>query len=133
MFYRIQIFVILFFLLCLPYPSLAKKKTTYNGLVDNTNCEVRGVWVDEIENNAKVNTVINNIVSANLNTVFVVSPPIGPNGGWAPKKQFQKFVQLANRKRLNVHIWIPNLYRKKMVPSRIFALRLKEPPRKNGL
>ena len=93
--------------------TYAKRKSINNGLINSTNCETRGVWVDEIENDGKVNLVIDHIIAANLNTVFIVSPPIGSNDGWSPKKQFDRFVKMAYRRGLNVHIWIPNLYRKK--------------------
>lgn len=84
-----------------------------NGLVDGTDCEVRGVWIDELDNSEKVVAIANNITAANLNTVFVVSPPIGANNGWSHKKQFLNFVKLASRNNLSVHIWVPNMYRRK--------------------
>jgi len=87
--------------------------TARNGLLDGADCEVRGVWVDELDNSEKVAAIVNNITAANLNTVFAVSPPIGPNGGWSNKKQFANFVKLSSRNGLSVHIWVPNMYRKK--------------------
>lgn len=84
-----------------------------NGLVDGTDCEVRGVWVDELDSSEKSAAILNNIRAANLNTVFVVSPPIGGNDGWADKKRFANFVKLAHRTNLSVHVWVPNLYRSK--------------------
>ncbi|OGI25696.1 MAG: hypothetical protein A3J76_04415 [Candidatus Moranbacteria bacterium RBG_13_45_13] len=89
------------------------KKTAHNGLVDSTDCEVRGVWIDEISSSEQAATIVNNIRAANLNTVFVVSPPIGPNDGWSSKKQFSNFVRLAYQRGLNVQIWVPNMYRQK--------------------
>lgn len=112
-----KIFIFLFFLVfAFAFLSAERgfaRKTAQNSLVDSTDCEVRGVWVDELDNSGKVATIVNNIRSANLNTVFVVSPPIGSNNGWSPKKQFASFVKLAHRNNLSVHIWIPNMYRKK--------------------
>ncbi len=88
-------------------------KTARNGLIDGTDCEVRGIWVDELESSEKAAAILANIRAANLNTVFVVSPPVGPNGGWSNKKQFANFVKQASRANLSVHIWVPNMYRKK--------------------
>lgn len=88
-------------------------RAAQNNLLSNTDCEVRGVWVDELERSEKVTAIVNNIRAANLNTVFVVSPPIGPNDGWSNKKQFTSFVKLASRNGLSVHIWVPNMYRSK--------------------
>jgi uncharacterized lipoprotein YddW (UPF0748 family) len=84
-----------------------------NDLLNGTDCEVRGVWVDELDDSEKSTTILNNITAANLNTVFVVSPPIGPNDGWSDGKQFKNFVKLAHRAGLSVHIWVPNMYRSK--------------------
>jgi len=88
-------------------------KTASNGLIDGTDCEVRGVWVDELDSSEKSTTILSNILSANLNTVFAVSPPIGKNNGWSNRKQFKNFVKLAHQNGLSVHIWVPNLYRQK--------------------
>lgn len=108
-----SLFIILIFGFSLTEKDAFAAKTAHNGLIDGTDCEVRGVWVDELDNSGKVATIVSNIRAAHLNTIFVVSPPIGANGGWSPKKQFASFVKLAHRNGLNVHIWVPNMYRKK--------------------
>jgi len=91
----------------------ARKKVAVNGLINGAHCEVRGVWVDELTSSNQMAQLLHNIQRANMNTVFVVSPPINKYNGWSSKKNFKRFVKEAHKRRLNVHIWMPNMYRGK--------------------
>jgi hypothetical protein len=75
-------------------------------------CETRASWINSYTvNRSDQNTVRNNLLNANLNTLLVLAPPIGNNKGWSDPVKFLNFIQWAKNNGFSVHIWVSNYHR----------------------
>ncbi|TXT57893.1 MAG: hypothetical protein BAJATHORv1_10601 [Candidatus Thorarchaeota archaeon] len=79
------------------------------------NIETRAVWLNHyaFNSDAKRNETLEKIRSANLNTVLMISPPIGDNNGWSEIEDFSEMLEELVEYDISVHAWIANLYRVK--------------------
>lgn len=66
------------------------------------------LWASSIETDEKLDKSLANLLATNLNTVFVMVPPIEDNFGYGTTVQFQKFIEKAVDEGLSVHAWFPN-------------------------
>lgn len=84
-------------------------------IADATNlaCEVRGTWINPyaFENDANRAETLQKIQEANLNTIFLATPPVGDNWGRSTPENFYKFLDDALALNLSVHVWVSNMYR----------------------
>ncbi|MBD3406134.1 MAG: hypothetical protein GF411_08420 [Candidatus Lokiarchaeota archaeon] len=85
----------------------------------NQTIETRAVWLNDYAFNSDNirNDTINKIRTANLNTVFLIAPPIGGNKGWSDPNDFAVMLDVLSADGLSVHAWIANLYRLKGVAA----------------
>lgn len=77
-------------------------------------CETRGTWLwaSSIDSSEKRTFVLEKIIEANLNTVFVSIPPIEGNHGYGKTDDFLDFITDAKALGLSVHAWMLNGRRK---------------------
>ncbi len=57
---------------------------------------------------ARINTLLDQLDSAHLNTLFVASPKVGENCGWANRYAFEDFIAMAKERGFSLHLWIIN-------------------------
>ncbi len=76
--------------------------------------ETRAVWLNDYAFNsiAARNATISKMQAANLNTVFLIAPPIEDNKGWSGKDDFAITLDALNKVGVSVHVWVANLYRR---------------------
>lgn len=82
-------------------------------------CETRAVWLNTYAfktEAARLNT-LQTAQRANLNTLFVLVPPVYDSrgvyhNGWANRDAFTKLLQAAKQRGFRVHGWVANYYRK---------------------
>lgn len=100
-------------------PSSAAARSGYPDLGAGSTTEVRGTWLNPYafrDENARVK-ILDVILRARLNTVFVVAPSIEGNYGWSDENAFAAFVKMAHNARLTVHVWIGNMHRNQYAES----------------
>jgi hypothetical protein len=75
--------------------------------------EVRGAWIREnsITSAEQRKAVLDTVKQANLNTIFLVVPPIGKNKGWSKPGDFQAFLTDAKAAGMSVHGWLRSGHR----------------------
>ena len=75
--------------------------------------ETRATWLNAYAFNEETrrNQTIDNIIHANLNTVFLIGPPIESNRGWSDPTSFNQTLILLKAQNIAVHAWICCLYR----------------------
>ncbi|MBD3255896.1 MAG: hypothetical protein GF383_12440 [Candidatus Lokiarchaeota archaeon] len=96
------------------YLSYYSKSNWYNSLSSSNDMnEMRAVWLNDyaFATHQKRLETIQKIEDANLNTVFLIAPPIGENKGWSDVDDFNSMLSLAKTKGLSVHAWVCNMYR----------------------
>ncbi|TXT59098.1 MAG: hypothetical protein BAJALOKI2v1_250004 [Promethearchaeota archaeon] len=76
--------------------------------------EMRAVWLNDYAFNTEAlrTEAVNKIKDANLNTVFLLAPPIDNNRGWSTPDDFRYMLALLKSENLTVYAWICNLYRR---------------------
>lgn len=76
-------------------------------------CELRGTWLNPaaFSDDAIMFETLEKASRANLNTLFVATPPIGENHGWSEPERFAKLLEAAQSMDFSIHIWIANLRR----------------------
>jgi hypothetical protein len=76
-------------------------------------CEVRGTWLNPyaFDTPTRLEETLNKIQAANLNTIFVLAPPIGEFNGWSDPDAFAELVAQAHAAGISVHIWVAAMYR----------------------
>jgi len=79
-----------------------------------TQCETRGTWLwaSSIDSSDKRDFVLDKILEANLNTVFVSIPSINGNYGHGNTNSFLDFITKAKAAGLSLHAWMANGRRK---------------------
>jgi hypothetical protein len=75
--------------------------------------EMRGVWLNDYAfNSPETRTeTIEKIEQCNLNTIFLIAPPIEDNNGWSEVEDFTSMLSLAKSKGLTIYVWMCNMYR----------------------
>jgi len=76
-------------------------------------CETRGVWLNPSafkDKTTRKNT-LERIKKANINTIFVLSPPVEENKGHSTPESFSALLNEAKNAGLSAHGWITGLYR----------------------
>lgn len=76
-------------------------------------CEVRGAWLNPHafrDNTARL-TTMQKVKAANINTLFVLAPPIGNSRGWSTASSFSLLLQDALAADISVHLWVANRLR----------------------
>jgi uncharacterized lipoprotein YddW (UPF0748 family) len=94
-------------------------------------CETRGVWLNpeaffgqfcddpqdadcqplargDARVISRINTLLDQLESAHINTLFVASPQVGENCGWANRFVFEDFVSAAQQRGFSLHLWVIN-------------------------
>ncbi len=81
----------------------------------SSNGEVRAVWLNDYAFNSQSTRAdtLKKIGDANLNTIFLIAPPIGENNGWSDVIDFEHMLASLKDKEYAVYVWICNLYRVK--------------------
>jgi uncharacterized lipoprotein YddW (UPF0748 family) len=76
-------------------------------------CEVRGVWLNTpaFNSESRREDTLNKICRANLNTLFILAPPVRDNQGWSTHESFSALLEEAKSQGMSVHAWIANRYR----------------------
>lgn len=54
----------------------------------------------------QINELLNQLQSAQLNTLFVASPSLHGNCGWANVYAFEDFIERAQKKGFSLHLWV---------------------------
>ncbi len=78
-----------------------------------SHCEVRGTWLNPYAfgTPTRLEATLDKIQAANLNTIFVLAPPIGDFNGWSDPDAFEALVTQADALGISVHIWVAAMYR----------------------
>lgn len=76
-------------------------------------CETRAVWLNAaaFSDDGRIQSIIQKIQDANLNTIFALAPPVGGNKGWSNPTAFDNLITAAKSHGISIHGWIANLYR----------------------
>jgi len=76
------------------------------GADSSTSCETRGVWINNgaIGNSSTVRSTYNDIISSNLNTVFVISYALNNNFGPASQTNWEEFYNLLVSRGIKVYV-----------------------------
>jgi len=92
---------------------LALIELTTQAWAQTSTSEVRGAWLNlsAFDTAERRSTTLQTVTNANLNTIFVLAPPIGSNNGWSDPDDFSALVNEANDLGLSVHAWILNMWR----------------------
>jgi hypothetical protein len=113
-----------------PTPTMTSEGLTTVNQSPRT-CEVRAVWINplafggyscddpagkdcwplargEPEVIARINSFLDKLQSAHLNTLIVASPSIDGNCGWANIFAFEDFIELAKQRGFSMHLWVAN-------------------------
>lgn len=79
----------------------------------NANCETRAVWLNNTAfNSAALRTsLITKLKAANINTLFIATPPIGSNSGWSNANDFKALLSDPYIQTLSLHVWTYNIGR----------------------
>lgn len=91
------------------------RESLFNEVKACNQIETRGVWLNDYAFNSAQRRVetLEKIESANLNTIFLIAPPIAGNNGWSEAEDFVPMLSNATAKGLSVHAWVANMYRVK--------------------
>lgn len=78
-----------------------------------SSCEVRGTWLnaEAFDSAAKRKDILKKIGQANLNTVFLIAPPIQENPGHSTHENFSAMLKGATLQGISVHAWITSWFR----------------------
>jgi len=78
-----------------------------------TQCETRGAWIwaSSIDSSNKRSYVLDKLLEANLNTIFVSIPSINNNHGYGGTDDFISFIRESKNSGLSVHAWMTNGWR----------------------
>lgn len=80
----------------------------------NSKPEVRAAWLDFTSDDwtqELMDIMIGKITQANMNTIFVVTPPCNGNSGSPSPENFSSFVHQATEAGINVHVCVVSRYR----------------------
>ncbi len=91
-----------------------EQPTTINNISTSQNSEeFRGVWLNSYAfDNPNVRAEnFKKITDANLNNVFLITPPIKNNNGWCEYDDFIQMFTILKNEGLKVYAWVACLYR----------------------
>lgn len=76
-------------------------------------CEVRGVWLNPpaFDTPAVRAETLSKITSGNINTAFLLAPPVGAFRGWSDPEDFEVMLSALDAVGVSTHIWVAVMYR----------------------
>ena len=88
-------------------------RTSEGTLPERSRCEVRGVWLNAqaFSSEQGRQDTLKKIDGANLNTLFLLAPPVQGYPGWSTQEAFSAMLKESESRGLSVHGWIPNGFR----------------------
>jgi len=88
-------------------------RTSEGALPDRSRCEVRGVWLNAqaFASKQRSQDILKKIVRANLNTIFLLAPPVQGYPGWSTEETFSAMLKEGVSRGFSVHGWIPSGFR----------------------
>ena len=76
-------------------------------------CEARAVWIGNgvIDTPSERASMLQEILDANINTVFVLGYPFGGNYGAGTQADFDAFLPMLRENGIGAHVWVVNMAR----------------------